>query len=151
MESAGTSMQATDLRTQKEWQSLRAASPQPLFPVSSAAPPDRAILKTVTLEGAAAQDFLGLWRTQRMDCERTDFPLCRDPYFAVSFFAGQQILLEVSLCWWCQDARFSVGSEEIGCDFVVGTAEARALRRLLKGYFPGVSNGEDRVLSRDVQ
>ncbi|MFO0579707.1 MAG: hypothetical protein U1A78_37510 [Polyangia bacterium] len=36
-------------------------------------------------------------------------------------------------------------------DFVVGTAEARALRRMLKGYFLGVSNGEDRVLPSDVQ
>lgn len=143
----GRELEARNARQHEQGRILRRTSPQPLFPLAPAAEPVRAILKTVTLEGAAAKELLDLWRAQTMDCDPPGgFPLCNEPDFAVSLLAGQQPVLEFSLCWWCQAAWFYLGAQGTECDFAVGIPAARSLRRALKGYFPGAASSEDRVL-----
>lgn len=123
----------------------RDRSPQRLFPTDPASTPHHVILASQMLQGAEAQALLSLWRTQTLDCEPRDgISLCHGPNFALSFYAGDARVVEVELCWSCQEASFSAGEKRgLSCAFGVDTGAAAALRRSLRQRFPSVRVEED--------
>jgi len=58
---------------------------------------------------------------------------------------SQRRLIEVSLCWKCQNVRLFAPKEAIECSFKVKTPAARALLEMFKTYFPGIRTDEDPV------
>lgn len=124
---------------------FRDQSKQALFPTASTSIPHHVIVASTRLQGDDAQQLLRLWQSQTLDCEpREGFSLCHSPNFALSFYAAQTLVLEVELCWSCQDASFFVGEKDrFSCDFAVDTQAAILLRRRLKALFPTFRTEEE--------
>lgn len=124
---------------------FRAQAGRALFPTAPTSLPHHAIIATRLLQGDDAQQLARRWQSQTLDCDpRGGFSLCHQPSFALSFYAAQALVLEVELCWSCQEASFSVGEKpRLSCDFAVDTHAAAALRRHLKALFPDFRTEED--------
>lgn len=124
---------------------FREQSKQALFPTAPASVPHHVIVASKLLQGDDAQPLARLWQSQTLDCDPRDgFSLCHSPNFALSFYAAQTLVLEVELCWSCQDASFFVGERDrFTCDFAVDTQAASALRDRLKALFPDFKTEED--------
>lgn len=124
---------------------FREQSKQTLFPTAPTSVPHHVIVASKLLQGDDAQQLSRLWQSQTLDCDPRDgFSLCHSPNFALSFYAAQTLVLEVELCWSCQDASFFVGEkDQLTCDFAVDTQAAIALRGRLKALFPDFKTEEE--------
>jgi hypothetical protein len=116
---------------------------QRLFPSDPKSRPERTVLASRMIEGEEARKLLTLWRTQAIDCDSPDMALCHSPNFSLVLYARQRQLIEISLCWYCQNVRFFADGQSIKCDLVVKTRAARMLRKTLKSYFPAFRTEEE--------
>lgn len=139
------SLRTADLEAISEEQHMlsaryRTQSAEPLFPTDSDSIAHHVIAASQSLDRDESQQLLRLWRMQTMNCEQRDkISLCHGPHFALSMYSSQSLVLEVELCWFCQEARFTVGQNgNVSCDFAVDTPAAADLRTLLKQSFPSI-------------
>lgn len=59
-----------------------------------------AVIKSIQLDGQAAEDLARLWRTRGFG---GGYMFCHFPAYGLRFFAGDKLLVETSLCWMCQN------------------------------------------------
>jgi hypothetical protein len=82
-------------------------------------------LHEIQLEGSAADEIASLWR----ELPRGESMRCHVPPYRLRFRVKGTVVVEASLCWECNNAYGSLGTQPIHFAF---DAEAPVSRRLLE-------------------
>lgn len=96
----------------------------------------------VRVTGAPAQRIAALWRRLRPDEQAR----CHIPPFGLRFHAGDVLVLQVSVCWECNNVFGYLGpqgSREIHLSFDAASSNARELLSLLQQLTREAPAGRD--------
>jgi hypothetical protein len=89
----------------------------------------------VRVEGVQALQIATLWR--RLSSGEED--RCHIPPFGLRFHAGGNLILQVSVCWGCNNIYGYRGDRKIHLRFEATSSDARELLSLLKQVTRGLS------------
>ncbi len=75
----------------------------PIYPYENFAP----ILDQCELTGAKAEELAAIWRSCNFEIGGS---LCHNPVYALRFYSDEDLVLETSLCWECDNCFLADGS-----------------------------------------
>lgn len=89
---------------------------------------------TKSIEGADAQNILGVWRKQQLIGYSA--AACHQPPYALKFYSKGKMVLFATVCWECHNIAFIIPDVKHWVEFQSDSQTAKALKKIFERAFP---------------